>query len=48
VAGQLSPSYRGFVGVSESRDGPVKLALAMGKAPSSEEVRYLDRGSVLA
>jgi RNA-directed DNA polymerase len=40
--------FRSGFGVSESGDGPLALALAMGKAPASEQVRYLDRRSILA
>ena len=46
--GELSPPHRSGFGVSESGNGPLALALAMGKAPASEQVRYLDRRSILA
>ena len=46
--GVLSPPYRSWLGVSESRDGSLALALAMGEATPSEQVRYLDRRSILA
>jgi hypothetical protein len=44
--GILSPSHRSWFDVSETGDGPVALALAMGKAPASEQVPYLDRRSI--
>jgi hypothetical protein len=46
--GILSPSHRSGFGVSESGNGPLALALAMGEAPASEQVPYLDRRSILA
>jgi hypothetical protein len=50
AAGMRMPSLRERFnfGVSESGDGPLALALAMGGAPASEQVLYLDRRSILA